>query len=396
MDAVRVGAGGTARAMLDLCGATAAGGRHEVVLLTRDRTDVPASWGAGAGVPGCETLDPARGAMGRLSGRAVAQARGVLSGADILHLHGVWELCTLQMAGVARRLGRPCIVSLHGMLDDWCMARGGLKKRAYLALAGRRMLESTAAVHCTAQAELDQSRKWFPRGRGEVVPLILDLAPFRTLPGPAAARARFPVLTQGRPNVLFLSRVDVKKGVEALLHAAAVLQASQDVNVLIAGPGEPAYVEGLKGLARTLGLEDRVSFLGLVTGADKVSLYQAADLFVLPTRQENFGFVYYECLAAGTPLITTRGADTWPELEQGGGAAIVDLPEEAAAAGAVLAPQISGLLSDPARRADMGRKGREWVLRTLDPAAVLGRFEAMYARAVAGVPPPVGRQSHGR
>ena len=109
-----------------------------------------------------------------------------------------------------------------------------------------------------------------------------------------------------------------------------------------------------------------------MSGRDKLSLYEAADVFVLPTFQENWGFVLVESLACGTPVITTRAVDIWPELQSSGGAVIVDATPDATAAA------ISELLGDRARLEAMGPKGRAWVLDNLNVDRVLDRYEQLY------------------
>src|SRR5690606_36946062 len=78
------------------------------------------------------------------------------------------------------------------------------------------------------------------------------------------------------------------------------------------------YVAHLEQLARSRGVAERIRFVGMISGPLKLSLYQSADVFVLPTHQENFGLVLIEALACGTPVVTTRGVDIWPELEAAG------------------------------------------------------------------------------
>ncbi len=116
-----------------------------------------------------------------------------------------------------------------------------------------------------------------------------------------------------------------------------------------------------------------------MSGHEKLSLYQASDVFVLPTYQENWGFVLIESLACGTPLVTTRGVDIWSELESSGGAVIVDAEPGA------LATTIRSLLEDDGRRQEMGSRGRSWVLRTLHTDRVIDRYEALY-RSLATFP----------
>lgn len=409
---MRLEEGGVVRAVLDLTAQMAARG-HTVTLVTIDDHDVPAEWprldsgavgapprpGASDGVPRV-LVAPKPSLPGSVfSSRQLRAIRTVASTCDALHLHTPWERVNLQLASIARRAGKRYIVSLHGMLDEWCMTQGGLKKRLYLRLAGRRFLERAAAVHCTAEAEKTQAQPWYRNDRTVVIPLIFDLAAFRTLPGPEIARRKFggeesavsgegvgPSSEASRapplpPTLLFLSRLHPKKGVEHLIDAAAILR-DRGVNfrVHIAGAGDPTYEAALRERVSASGLGGRVSFLGMVTGVEKVSLYQAADVFVLPTSQENFGFVLPEALACGTPVVTTRGVDIWPDLENSGAAVVVHPLSSRG-----LADAVAGLLADPTRRRTMGRVGREWVFRSLDPAHVVRGYETLYATA-AGVP----------
>jgi glycosyltransferase involved in cell wall biosynthesis len=380
LPAVRLEHGGVTRAVLDFCRVFASRGR-QVTLVTSDPTDVPAPWLAGgAGVPKVVIQSPCK-AMGLLSRDSAAGLPDLLGGADVLHLHGPWTLSNVQFASAAQRLGIPYVISPHGMLDTWSMAQKWLKKRIYLMLVGSRLLKGAAAVHCTAEAELEQASEWFDRDKGIVLPYLFDLEPFVRLPEAQQARSRFPGLDSDRPVLLFLSRVHPKKGVEQLLRAAAVLRKRGiSCEVLIAGPGEKDYVARLASLASAEGLREQVHFLGMVRGEEKLSLYRNADLFVLPTSQENFGLVLLESLACGTPIVTTRGVDIWKELEKGG-ASIADAnPEE-------LAGVIADLLADRETLKSRGSSGRKWVFECYDPQKLAIQYDAFYddvVRAAAG------------
>jgi len=364
--------GGVVRAVLDMC-TEMAGAGHEVTLATTDTKDVPQPWREGA--PGCPSLLTVPNRMRPTHCDALVRRIGEV---DVVHLHAVWQPTNLQVAKACRRLGKPYIVSIHGMLDDWTIGQKHLKKRVFLALGGSPYLSHAAVVHATAEAELSQATKWLGGAPGEVVPLLFDLAGFAELPGSGPALAKFPEIDTSVPRLLFLSRINYKKGVDRLLRAAAILRdRGIAFQLLIAGTGDEPYASQMHALRDQLGLGDRVLFLGFVSGVEKVSLYQAATAFVLPTSQENFGFVYFEALACGTPVVTTRGTDTWPEIESSGGGVIASGEPEP------FAEAIAGLLAEgePAIAA-RGEKARAWTLDYFQPARIVAAYEALYARAV--------------
>jgi glycosyltransferase involved in cell wall biosynthesis len=369
--------GGPVRAVIDLSEALAGLG-HQVRVMTSSAPDTPQDWKR----PGSPTTAIELGPRQRLgawyAGDALDRIRREVADADVVHIHGVWTPHNTQVAKAARQNNTPYVLSCRGMLDDWCMDQRRLKKLFYLRFAGgSAMLNNAAGVHCTADGELRQSGKWFPGSPGTVIPNLLDLRPYETLPGVDDALARFPTLNDPEPTLLFLSRLHYKKGVEHLIEAAALLRdRGRPHRVIIAGTGDDDYERTLKALVAERRLGDLVTFPGMVIGREKVSLYQACDLFVLPTSQENFGFVLYEALAAGTTLITTRGVDTWPELEEAG----ATITEQHAP---TLADAIERLTGDAENLARLGEQGRAWVFANLQPDGIVRRFCTLYEDAVA-------------
>jgi glycosyltransferase involved in cell wall biosynthesis len=375
--------GGVPRFVLDSSRVMAAQG-HECTILTLNTTDTPKAWLETDGesrpskLPSVLKLSRPS-LLGKLFGPAqLREVRKHLRNADVVHLHCVWSTTTLQIAAAARQMGVPYIVSLHGMLDDWCMAQRSAKKRVFMSLGAKTLLERAARVHSTAQAELDQSAKWFPKGEAAIVPYLMDLEPYRHLPSKDLAREAFPVLTDGEPNILFLSRIHYKKGCEHLIRAMAKLAAKGVPGKLIlAGAGDDEYLTALKSLARELNIEKKVQFVGQVTGDTKFSLYRNADAFVLPTSQENFGLVLIEAMACGTPIITTKGVDIWRDVQSSGAATIVDQDADA------LASSIETLFSDKAALAHQRELARPWALDTYSEHRLISQYESLY-RTCAG------------
>jgi glycosyltransferase involved in cell wall biosynthesis len=368
---VRLADGGIARAVLDLCKVFADRG-HQVQLLCHEPKDVPAEWmSTQPGLPRAVVANRPASRLALL--KPVAAELDALRQTDVLHLHAPWELGNIRMAHQARKLGVPYVLSVHGMLDDWSMAQRSLKKRVFLALVGRSLLNRAASVHFTAEAELAQAKKWFSNPNTSVLPCLVDWSAFERLPGPEAGLQLIPEPWRQKHRILFLSRLHEKKGVDLLIRAVAMIR-DAGVNsavLLIAGIGDPAYVDRLKTLASELNLTDRIVFLGMISGQAKISLLQAVDLLALPTQQENFGLVLPEAMACRTPVVTTRGTDIWQEI-QAAGAVITERTA------ADFARQMTALLNDPSDRARRGAMGREWVFSALSVGPLSEKYEALY------------------
>jgi glycosyltransferase involved in cell wall biosynthesis len=377
---MRAEEGGVVKAVFDLCLLTAS--ERVGVGLATYHTDLVRS-----NLPdGCEArltlhgVDLPHAATRLLSRADLVAMREVIAGYDLVHLHTIWTPSNTQITRICRSLGIPYVVTVHGMLDDWCMTQSRLKKRIYLATWGRGLIPGAARVHATSEAEREQIGRHASRGDCVSIPLPVNLDAYARLPGAAAAFDRFAALRSDRPIVLFLSRIHHKKGLERLIRASAMLHGrGVDHQLAIAGTGERRYVDSVRELARSLGVADSTAFLGFVDGPEKIALFQAASVFALPTSQENFGFVFFESLAAGTPVVTTRGADTWGEILRSGGGSIVDNTPDA------FADAIGPLLGAPDHAREMGQRARAWALDRFDQEKIIAAYEQMYAACLEGI-----------
>jgi glycosyltransferase involved in cell wall biosynthesis len=199
------------------------------------------------------------------------------------------------------------------------------------------------------------------KSKAVVVPLGIDIPVFQALPYKEVFHSKFPA-TRGRAIVLFVSRLDPKKGVELLLPAFADARKDEPGAILvIAGSGAADYEAKLKMLATSLQLDGDVIWAGFLDGADKLSAYSAASLFVLPSYSENFGIALVEAMAAGVACISSdhvaAAADAGDAVE------VVPCEKESLRAAMVR------LLKDGAARASLGRRAsataqRLWSLET--------------------------------
>lgn len=223
---------------------------------------------------------------------------------DVFHSNSCWSPYSSYTIGWAHDKGYKTILTPHGMLEPWILARHHwTKKVPALFLYQKAAIKKADMLHATADSEKENLLKLGWNKKVEVIANCVQIDGIDVKK-----------LWTKKRNILFLSRVHVKKGINFLIEAANFLKYDlSDYKFTIAGPGDTAYIDELKMLTRKLGVEDLFEFVGPVFGEAKWKLYKNADLFVLPTYSENFGIVIPEALASGTPVITTKGTP-WEEL----------------------------------------------------------------------------------
>jgi len=300
--------------------------------VVRHMVESRSSWALKLGLPVRDELDK------------MAQSRAP----QLIHGHGIWLPVNHWTAHASRRHGVPLIIQPRGMLEPWALKHKAWKKQLAMVLFQRRDLQTARLFVATAESEYDSLRQ---AGVRQPVAVIPNGVEFQAIP------AEKPQHDEATPKTaLFLSRVHPKKGLLKLIDAWARV-APMGWRLKLAGPNEGGHLAEVMGLARQLGIEESVEYVGEVDGAEKAKLYVEADLFVLPTFSENFGVVVAEALAHGLPVITTRGAP-WSDLQTYGCGWWVDIGVEPL----VRALREAFELGDDERRG-MGARGREYVQR---------------------------------
>ena len=210
-----------------------------------------------------------------------------------------------------------------------------------------------------------------------VIPLGLDLAQFQSLPGPKRFLKRWPQAT-GREVVLFLSRLDPKKGLDLLIDAFAELkQRRSNALLVIAGDGDEEFVRGLRERTEKRGIARDVVWTGFIAGADKISALAAANVFVLPSYSENFGIAAAESLAAGVPTIVTKAVGIAGEIQRADAGIVV--PGNSAK----LAEALRRVLSEPELAQRLSANGRKLAQERYSLEAMGSALCEMYRSVVS-------------
>jgi len=239
---------------------------------------------------------------------------------DVAHLHACRNLPGALAAHHLRRTGVPYVLAPNGTAPR--IERRLLAKQAFDVLAGRRILAGAARVLAVSDAERRQLATLGVAGRAiRVIPNPVDLDEFTSPVTPGAFRRRF-ALPSG-PLVLFLGKLTPRKRLDVLARGFARLRRS-DASLVIAGNDMGAGVAA-RSLVRTLGLERRTFFTGLLRAEQRLEALADADVLVYPSQHEIFGLVPLEALLCGTPVIVADDSGCGEVVRSIGGGQVVPL-----------------------------------------------------------------------
>jgi len=291
---------------------------------------------------------------------------------SIIHNHGLWLQCNHQSAVVAARYDIPYIVSPRGMLEPWAFAFNSWKKKIVWWLWQKRSLLNATAFCATSVQEAENIRSLGFKQPIAIIPNGVDLPPLHEKQEQAPSTIRY---------ALFLSRIHPKKGLLNLVKAWSQA-APEGWKVIIAGPDENGHQQELQNEIAAAGMSDIFEIIGPVEGERKEQLLRDAGLFILPTFSENFGIVVAEALAAGTPVITTKGTP-WEGLVTHSCGWWIDIGAEPLADAIELATSCSD-----AERIAMGKRGREYVIREFGWDEIGRKTVSFYGWILQGGTPP--------
>lgn len=237
---------------------------------------------------------------------------------DIVHVNCCWTPDCAMIQRLAQKRGYKVVLTPHGMLEPWIIKRHyWTRKVPALWLYQKAAVQRADCVQATAESERDNLLKLGYNSNIKVVRLGIDAESIEMKRSWKKSR-----------QILFLSRVHVKKGINFLVEAADVLRNElQGYKILVAGEGDADYVEAMNRMICDRGLQDIVQLIGGVYGNEKWRLFQTSDFFVLPTHSENFGLAIAESLASGTPVITTVGTP-WSDLNSSEAGAWIEIGTE--------------------------------------------------------------------
>ncbi|GAB4239202.1 MAG: glycosyltransferase [Stanieria sp.] len=233
----------------------------------------------------------------------------------LAHIHALFSPITTAAATIARRNKLPYILRPLGTLDPADLQKKKQLKQIYGLLWEKPNLAGAAAIHFTSEEEAKISARFGTTTKDLVIPLGVDLP--ANLPPLGTTRKQLGIDSNTK-LILFMSRIDRKKGLDLLLPALESLQKEGlNFHFVLAGgnPQDSDYEAEIKTKIANSSLQGRTTITGFVQGDLKLGLLIDADLFVLPSYYENFGIAVAEAMAVGTPVVISNGVQIWQDIE---------------------------------------------------------------------------------
>jgi glycosyltransferase involved in cell wall biosynthesis len=232
---------------------------------------------------------------------------------DLAHIHALFSPISSAAAMVCRQQNLPYILRPLGTLDPADLQKKKQLKKLYVEIFERRNLAGAAAIHFTSDQEAKVSERFGIKTRDLVLPLGVKPTQKNYQ---SAIRSQLGI-PKDMPLVLFMSRIDPKKGLNLLIPALEkLLDKGYKFHFVLAGtnPQDPDYEQKIKSQIENSPLRSHTTITGFVTGELKASLLQAADLFVLPSYYENFGIAVAEAMVAGIPVVISDQVHIWQQV----------------------------------------------------------------------------------
>ncbi|AMV35798.1 glycosyltransferase [Planctomyces sp. SH-PL62] len=301
--------------------------------------------------------------------------------ADVVHMHGLWQFHSRRGAAVARSAKVPYVMAAHGMAEPWALRHKRWKKKLYLALVESRNLRRASCLHALSRPEIGHLRDLAPWTPVCFVPNGVDLAALDDLPPREALEAEHPEL-KDKFVLLFYGRVHAKKGLDLLADALGALARDfPQLHLLIAGKDDGALTPFSHRISE-LGLNDRATYVGHVSGAKSRRVWAAADAFTLPSYSEGFSMAILEALACSLPAVFTT-ACYFPEAAKADAAVVVEPEAEA------LTRALRELLErSPEERRTLGANGRRLVESEYTWEQQAAKLADVYRWLAGGGAPP--------
>jgi glycosyltransferase involved in cell wall biosynthesis len=274
---------------------------------------------------------------------------------DLVHTNAIFSYPVLPAYWSCQFAKVPYIVTPRGMLEPWALAYKSWKKKLYFNLLEKPALKKASYMQMLASTEAAGIESLALKTPLVIVPNGIHREDFTSFPSPEIFYREFPE-TRHKTLIIFLGRIDPKKGLDLLAPAFAQAHAKfPETHLIVAGPDNTGFLSTAESYFMKAGCKNAVTFTGMLTGTLKYASLAAANIYVAPSYSEGFSMSVLEGMAAGLPCVITTGCN-FPEAGMANAASIVDINVDQ------IANALLQLLQEPILAKEMGDRARQFIL----------------------------------
>ncbi|RZL46324.1 MAG: glycosyltransferase [Pedobacter sp.] len=282
----------------------------------------------------------------------------------VIHIHSWWNLVTIFSCLIAKIYRIPVLLTPRGMLTQYTATTKNSRAKSLIhKLLGKNLL-NYCHIHATSEKEEKDILEIVKPKSLSIIYNLVSLAKNRIHSPPECGSAHL--------KLIFLSRIEAKKGLELLFEALSELPTKWELT--IAGNGEKEYIEALKHKTRSLGVADKVNWVGQINNNDKFQLLADHDLMVLTSYNENFANVVVESLSMGTAVMVSEEVGLADYVKQHALGWVCSLTSESIRETLLFAAK-SG-----ARRLEIRNKAANFIERDFNPTTLTDKFMSLYQK----------------
>ena len=300
---------------------------------------------------------------------------------DVVHTSTVFAPIVSLIHWLCQLQKIPYVMTPHGMLEPWALSYKAWKKQLYFKLIEKQILEKSSAIHVIAKQEAN-NMKSLGFNNLVTIPNGIHQKEFMILPSSEVFYQEFPA-TRNQTLILFLGRIDPKKGLDLLAPAFAQVHSKfPETHLIVAGPNSIGFLATVQNYFALSGCLNAVTFTGMLTGELKYAALSAASLYVAPSYSEGFSMSILEGMASGLPCVITTGCN-FSEAAQAKAADVLDINSSA------IAEALIKRLSQPQEAKAMGDRAREFILQNYTWEIAAQKLIEVYEAIIRQKPLPV-------
>ena len=274
---------------------------------------------------------------------------------DIIHSNTIFSPLISTSNWICQLRKIPYLITPHGMLEPWALSYKGWKKRLYFALIEKPSLQKSRTIQVNSSSEENSIKSLGIKSPIVIIPNGVHRQEFENLPDPDLFYQQFPH-TRNKTLILFLGRIDPKKGLDLLAPAfAKVYNQFPQTHLIVAGPDSIGFLPTAKSYFTQAGCLEAVTFTGMLTGELKLATLAAANIYIAPSYSEGFSMSVLEGMATGLPCVITTGCN-FPEAGIADAAKIVNTNHKD------ISDALIELLQDADGAKKMGDRARQFIL----------------------------------